>query len=166
MVEGLLLQVSLQEVQSLYRALLDRTSSCHTQLNSQGTNVPQNQVQQEKVRDQTFLRISLNSCCHFQDGDDTSEVLPGSEKKAKRRMETEGSDAECRVKNKKHKRRKMNKKNSQHRLTSTSSSPRSDFSQSDDTDEEMAVCPADMCQQPEGDEVSRSSGLRSPQRRT
>uniref|UniRef100_A0A3B4T6A8 PHD-type domain-containing protein n=1 Tax=Seriola dumerili TaxID=41447 RepID=A0A3B4T6A8_SERDU len=102
MVEGLLLQVSLPEVQSLYHILLDR-----------------------------------------------------DEKKTKRHLEREGLDAERRLKDKKHshKRQKMNKKNLQRRPASTSSSPRSDFSQSDDSDEEMAVCPAERCQLPEGDEV-------------
>uniref|UniRef100_A0A8C4HX46 [histone H3]-trimethyl-L-lysine(4) demethylase n=1 Tax=Dicentrarchus labrax TaxID=13489 RepID=A0A8C4HX46_DICLA len=119
MVEGLLLQVSLPEVQSLFHILLDRASSQHT-----------------------------NRCM---------ETMTGSEKKSKRHLEREGSDAERRVKDKKHshKRQKMNKKNLQRRptSTSTSSSPRSDFSQSDDSDEEMAVCPAERCQLPEGDEV-------------
>jgi len=77
-----------------------------------------------------------------------------SEKKAKRHLEREGLNAERRVKDKKHshKRQKMNKK----RPASTSSSPRSDFSQSDDSDEEMAVCPAERCQLPEGDEVRKT----------
>lgn len=62
-VEGLLLQVSLPEVQNLYHVLLDRASSLHTnrcmsppqeestdsdthmQFNSQGNNLPLNQVQ-------------------------------------------------------------------------------------------------------------------------
>ncbi|XP_049920246.1 lysine-specific demethylase 5B-B isoform X2 [Epinephelus moara] len=147
MVEGLLLQVSLPEVQSLFHVLLDRASSQHTnrctsppqdessdcdkhmQFNSQGNNLPLNQDGANGVR----------------------ETMIGSEKKAKRHLEREGSDAERRVKDKKHshKRQKMNKK----RPTSTSSSPCSDFSQSDDSDEEMAVCPAERCQLPEGDEV-------------
>ncbi|XP_028266723.1 lysine-specific demethylase 5B-B isoform X2 [Parambassis ranga] len=145
MVEGLLLQVSVPEVQSLYHILLDRansqhtnrcmsptqenTTECdkHTQFNSQGTNLPLNQ--------------------------DGSNSMVGSEKKAKRHLERE--DAEQR-KDKKHshKRQKMNKKNPKHRSASTSSSPRSDFSQSDDSDQEMAVCPAERCQLPEGDEVN------------
>ncbi|XP_033484750.1 lysine-specific demethylase 5B-B isoform X1 [Epinephelus lanceolatus] len=147
MVEGLLLQVSLPEVQSLFHVLLDRASSQHTnrctsppqdessdcdkhmQFNSQGNNLPLNKDGANGVR----------------------ETMIGSEKKAKRHLEREGSGAERRVKDKKHshKRQKMNKK----RPTSTSSSPRSDFSQSDDSDEEMAVCPAERCQLPEGDEV-------------
>ncbi|XP_068454053.1 lysine-specific demethylase 5B-B isoform X2 [Clinocottus analis] len=148
MVEGLLLQVSLPEVQSLFHVLLDRASSqhtnrcmsppqdestdCdkHTQFNSQGKSLPLNQEGVNGVRETTI----------------------DSEKKAKRHLEREGLNAERRVKDKKpsHKRQKMNKK----RPASTSSSPRSDFSQSDDSDEEMAVCPAERCALPEGDEVN------------
>ncbi|XP_047446476.1 lysine-specific demethylase 5B-B isoform X2 [Mugil cephalus] len=151
MVEGLLLQVSLPEVQSLYHVLLDRASSQHTNrctspsqekptdcdkhtpFNSQGTNLPLNQ----------------------DEASDARETVIGSEKKAKRHLEREGLDAERRGKDKKHshKRQKINKKNRQRRPTSTSSSPRSDFSQSDDSGEEMAVCPAETCLLPEGDEV-------------
>lgn len=146
MVEGLLLQVSLPEVQSLYHVLLDRATSQHTtrcmsppqddsdcdqhmQFNSQGKNLPLNQDGVNGVR----------------------ETMTGSEKKAKRHLERESLDVEHRGKDKKHshKRQKMNKK----RPASTSSSLRSDFSQSDDSDEEMAVCPAERCQLPEGDEV-------------
>lgn len=72
----------------------------------------------------------------------------GSEKKPKRHLEHRGKD-----KKHSHKRQKMNRS----RPASTSSSPRSDFSQSDDSDEEMAVCPADRCQLPEGDEVRKMS---------
>lgn len=83
----------------------------------------------------------------------------GTEKKAKRHLERDGSDGERRGKEKKHshKRQKTNKKNPQGRQTSTSSSPRSNLSQSDDSDEEMAVCPAERCQLPEGDEVRKAS---------
>ena len=85
--------------------------------------------------------------------------MSSSEKKAKRHLEREDLDAERRVKDKKHsrKRQKMNKKNLQRRPASTSSSPRSDFSQSDSSDEEMVVCPAERCQLPEGDEVRKIS---------
>uniref|UniRef100_A0A1A8QY42 [histone H3]-trimethyl-L-lysine(4) demethylase n=1 Tax=Nothobranchius pienaari TaxID=704102 RepID=A0A1A8QY42_9TELE len=151
MVEGLLLQVSLPQVQSLYHVLLDRASSQHTnrptspsqgestacdqhmQLVSQGTNIPLNQ----------------------DDTSSTRETMTTSERKAKRRLEREGLDTEHRGKDKKrsHKRQRMNKKKTQRRPTSTSSSPRSDFSLSDDSDEDMAMCPAESCQLPEGDEV-------------
>uniref|UniRef100_A0A7N8YNT0 [histone H3]-trimethyl-L-lysine(4) demethylase n=1 Tax=Mastacembelus armatus TaxID=205130 RepID=A0A7N8YNT0_9TELE len=83
------------------------------------------------------------------------ETVTGSEKKAKRPLEREGLNVEHRVKDKKHshKRQKINRKSLQHRPTSSSSFPHSDFSQSDDSDEEMAVCPAESCQLPAGDEV-------------
>ncbi|XP_061591274.1 lysine-specific demethylase 5B-B isoform X2 [Cololabis saira] len=151
MVEGLLLQVHLPQVQTLYQVLLDRANSQHTtrcasplqeeptdcdkhmQFISQGTNIPLNQD-------------GTNS---------TRETTPGSERKAKRLLEREGLDGERRAKDRKnsHKRQKMNKKKPQRRPASTSSSPRSDFSQSEDSDEELAVCPAEGCQLPEGDEV-------------
>lgn len=181
MVEGLLLPVSLPEVQSLYHVLLDRATSQHTnrcmlppqdestdcdthmQFNSQGNNLPLNQVQTKGIDEnnthRNCLDIRFNICCFcFQDGVDAMrETMPGSEKKVKRHLEREGLDVERRVKDKKHshKRQKMNKKNPQRRPASTSSSPRSDFSQSDDSDEEMAVCPAERCQLPEGDEVRK-----------
>ena len=81
MVEGLLLQVCLPEVQSLFHVLLDRASSQHTnqcmsppqdeptdcdthmQFNSQGNNLPLNQVQTVnhhiKVTE-TLLKNGLN----------------------------------------------------------------------------------------------------------
>lgn len=93
----------------------------------------------------------------FQDGTGSSKEA-GSERKIKRHLEKEGLDAEHRGKDRKHshKRQKMTKKKSQRRSASTSSSPRSDFSQSEDSDEEMAVCPAEDCQLPEGDEVRKN----------
>lgn len=80
--------------------------------------------------------------------------MVGSEKTAKRHLEREGLG-----KKHSHKRQKMNKKKLQYRAASTSSSPRSDFSQSDDSDEEMAACPAERCQLPEGDEVREKTKL-------
>uniref|UniRef100_A0AAQ5XM49 [histone H3]-trimethyl-L-lysine(4) demethylase n=1 Tax=Amphiprion ocellaris TaxID=80972 RepID=A0AAQ5XM49_AMPOC len=99
---------------------------------------------------------SDNTHNNTQDGATSVRETVIGEKKAKRHLEREGLDAERRGKDKKHchKRQKMNKKNPQRRSASTSSSPRSDFSQSDDSDEEMAVCPAERCQLPEGDEVN------------
>lgn len=94
------------------------------------------------------------------------ELLSGAEKKAKRRLEREGLEAERRDKAKKlqNKRQKMNKeKNLERRATSTSSSPRSDFSRSDDdSDEELVMCPAESCQRPAGDEVSMTLHNLSP----
>uniref|UniRef100_A0A8D3ECX3 [histone H3]-trimethyl-L-lysine(4) demethylase n=1 Tax=Scophthalmus maximus TaxID=52904 RepID=A0A8D3ECX3_SCOMX len=133
MVEGLLLQVSLPEVQSLYHTLLDRASD------------PPTDGRMSSPQDES---TDKHNCV-----DASREIMTSSEKKAKRHLEKEELDAERRLKEKKlsHKRQKMNKKKLQRRPTSTS--PRSDFSQSDDSDEEMAVCPAERCQLPEGEEV-------------
>uniref|UniRef100_A0A8C2WTV3 [histone H3]-trimethyl-L-lysine(4) demethylase n=1 Tax=Cyclopterus lumpus TaxID=8103 RepID=A0A8C2WTV3_CYCLU len=137
MVEGLLLQVCLPEVQSLFHVLLDRASSQHT---NRCMSPPQDES------------TDCNKHMQFNSQGTNLETMIDSEKKAKRHLEREGLNAEHRGKDKKHshKRQKMNKK----RPASTSSSPRSDFSQSDDSDEEMAVCPAERCQLPEGDEVN------------
>uniref|UniRef100_A0A674PS57 [histone H3]-trimethyl-L-lysine(4) demethylase n=1 Tax=Takifugu rubripes TaxID=31033 RepID=A0A674PS57_TAKRU len=137
MVEGLLLQVSLPEVQNLYSILLDRAST---------VGLP----------DQSFHTCQLALICtvFVCSKDGAAGVRDASEKKAKRHLDREDLDTEGRRDKKHtHKRQKMNKKNLQRRAASTSSSPRSDFSQSDDSDEEMVTCPAERCQQPEGDEV-------------
>uniref|UniRef100_A0A1A7XIH8 [histone H3]-trimethyl-L-lysine(4) demethylase n=1 Tax=Iconisemion striatum TaxID=60296 RepID=A0A1A7XIH8_9TELE len=151
MVEGLLLQVSLPQVQSLYHVLLDRASSQHT-------NRPTSPTQEEATEcDQhmQFISQGTNIPLNQDDTSSTRETMTTSERKAKRRLERADLDTEHRGKDKKHshKRQRMNKKKMQRRPTSTSSSPRSDFSQSDDSDKEMAMCPAESCQLPEGDEV-------------
>uniref|UniRef100_A0A4W5KY76 [histone H3]-trimethyl-L-lysine(4) demethylase n=1 Tax=Hucho hucho TaxID=62062 RepID=A0A4W5KY76_9TELE len=126
MVEGLLLQVSLPEITQLYHVLLNGLRTHHT-----------------------------NGRTSLQDDDPSDcDKLKQSEKKAKRRLEREAVEPERRDKAKKlqNKRQKMNKeKNLERKAASTSSSPHSDFSLSDDSEEEM--CPAEGCQQPEGDEV-------------
>uniref|UniRef100_A0A8C9ZEM0 [histone H3]-trimethyl-L-lysine(4) demethylase n=1 Tax=Sander lucioperca TaxID=283035 RepID=A0A8C9ZEM0_SANLU len=157
-VEGLLLQVCLPEVQSLFHVLLDRASSQHTNRcmsppQDESTDCDKHIQSSNKLPCSFKLKpapTSVSICFYFQDGvTGVRETTIGSEKKAKRHLEREGLDAERRVDKKhSHKRQKMNKK----RPASTSSSPRSDFSQSD-SDEEMAVCPAERCQLPEGDEV-------------
>ncbi|XP_077566727.1 lysine-specific demethylase 5B-B isoform X2 [Stigmatopora nigra] len=147
MVEGLLLQVSVPEVQALHRILLDRstsklTNSClsparddsldndkHVHYHSQGKNLKQD----TKVRD----------------------ALAASEKKAKRHLERDAFNGDRWARDTKHsrKRQKISQKDLQRRPASNLSSPRSDISQSDESDEDMAVCPAERCQLPEGDEV-------------
>uniref|UniRef100_A0A8C7QUJ7 [histone H3]-trimethyl-L-lysine(4) demethylase n=1 Tax=Oncorhynchus mykiss TaxID=8022 RepID=A0A8C7QUJ7_ONCMY len=145
MVEGLLLQVSLPEITQLYHVLLNGLKTHHTnertslqdddpsdcdklkQCNSQGKSFPQKVCEKEGVN--------------------------GAEKKAKRRLEREAVEPERRDKAKKlqNKRQKMNKDKNLERKAASTSSSHSDFSQSDDSEEEM--CPAEGCQQPEGDEV-------------
>ncbi|PWA31798.1 hypothetical protein CCH79_00006511 [Gambusia affinis] len=152
MVEGLLLQVSLPQVQSLYHILLDRANNQH----SNRAASPAQEEPSEHSKHVQFISQGTNMALNEDGSDDTMDSMTASERKAKRRLERDGlPDAESRGKDKKHshKRQKVNKRKPQHRPASTSSSPRSDFSQSDDSDEEMAVCPAESCLLPEGDEV-------------
>uniref|UniRef100_A0A3Q2Y4L1 [histone H3]-trimethyl-L-lysine(4) demethylase n=1 Tax=Hippocampus comes TaxID=109280 RepID=A0A3Q2Y4L1_HIPCM len=122
MVEGLLLQVSLPEVHTLHRLLLDRATSQHTM---------------SPARD---------------DSTDLREALMVPEKKAKRHLPIHG-ERRARDRKHSHKRQKLNQKEVQRRPASNLSSPRSDISQSDESDEDMAVCPAERCHLPEGNEV-------------
>uniref|UniRef100_A0A8C8D6R8 [histone H3]-trimethyl-L-lysine(4) demethylase n=1 Tax=Oncorhynchus tshawytscha TaxID=74940 RepID=A0A8C8D6R8_ONCTS len=125
MVEGLLLQVSLPEITQLYHVLLNGLKTHHT-----------------------------NERTSLQDDDGLiKEGVNGAEKKAKRRLEREAVEPERRDKAKKlqNKRQKINKDKNLERKAASTSSSHSDFSQSDDSEEEM--CPAEGCQQPEGDEV-------------
>ncbi|XP_077430510.1 lysine-specific demethylase 5B-B isoform X2 [Vanacampus margaritifer] len=141
MVAGLLLQVSLPEIQTLHHVLLDRATSqhamspagdstdCdkHVQFHSQGKKLNQD----VKVR----------------------EALMVSEKKAKRHLAVNG-ERRARDRKHSHKRQKIDQKDLQRRPASNLSSPRSDISHSDESDEDMAVCPAERCQLPEGNEVN------------
>lgn len=85
------------------------------------------------------------------------EALLAPEKKAKRHLPIHG-ERRARDRKHSHKRQKLNQKEVQRRPASNLSSPRSDISQSDESDEDMAVCPAERCQLPEGNEVGRKSG--------
>lgn len=152
MVEGLLLQVSLPQVHSLYHILLDRANSQHTYRPAS----PTEEEPSDHAKHMQFISQGTNMALKQDGSDSVRDAMTASERKAKRRLERDGlPEAERRGKDKKHshKRQKVNKKKSQRRPASTSSSPRSDFSQSDDSDEEMAVCPAESCMLPEGDEV-------------
>lgn len=82
-----------------------------------------------------------------------------AEKKAKRRMEREemGLKTEARERGipKKKKQRMRKEKRKERKAASVSASPTylSDVSQSDDSEEDMILCPAESCLQPAGDEV-------------
>ncbi|CAL8256396.1 unnamed protein product [Gadus morhua 'NCC'] len=150
MVEGLLLPVSLPETQDLYHVLLQRPLSpppagCLSPPLDDSSDCTEH------------LQLSSQEKTLSWAEDEDGSALSASEKTGKRHLAREGVKAEGRPgKDKKphYKRQKMNKdKSLERRAASTSSSPRSDFSQSDDSDEEMSECPAESCQQPEGDEV-------------
>lgn len=82
-----------------------------------------------------------------------------AEKKAKRRMEKEETGLKIDVREqgipKSKKRRMRREKRKERKAASASASPTylSDLSQSDDSEEDMNLCPAENCLQPAGDEV-------------
>ncbi|XP_061114358.1 lysine-specific demethylase 5B-B-like isoform X2 [Conger conger] len=145
MVEGLLLPVSLPEIQQLYHVLLNGLASpadgsasprpqgpdCdqHKQCNSQGRSPPQSEDGVSGLK---------------------KDAVNGTDRKAKRRLEREGPDRDRRERAK-----KPQKKKPKLSRESRAASPSvlSDSSPSEDSEEDMALCPAERCQQPEGDEV-------------
>ncbi|KAM9785478.1 LOW QUALITY PROTEIN: lysine-specific demethylase 5B-B [Neosynchiropus ocellatus] len=136
MVEGLLLPVSLPEVQNMFHALLDWTSSQES--NKYGDQPPQGDSQGHEAADAGGRDPAVTA---LEAAGQDASTLSSSEKKTKRQLERLNVDQN-------HKRQKRSQK------LQRSSSPRSDFSQSEDSDEDMAACPADRCLLPEGDEVN------------
>ncbi|KAK7929106.1 hypothetical protein WMY93_005501 [Mugilogobius chulae] len=144
LVEGLLLQVSVPEVHSLYQVLLDQA---HNQLSDRLMSQP------EQTDCQTHAQFSSQENS-LPSPLDVEAIV--SEKKSKRHIERDSLNTDFRGSEKKHplKRQKLNKKHTHRRPASTSSSPRSDGSQSENSGDETDVCPAERCQLPEGDEVN------------
>ncbi|XP_062855118.1 lysine-specific demethylase 5B-B [Trichomycterus rosablanca] len=140
MVEGLLLQVSLPETQQLYMLLLNGPpAQCSPQHTHPASDSPR------------------HSPYHTQEHMERDAVTP-AEKKAKRRMEIDeemGSDVEARERRflKRKKQRMRKEKRRERKATSASPTYLSDMSQSDDSEEDMVLCPAESCLQPAGDEV-------------
>uniref|UniRef100_A0A8C9S9W8 [histone H3]-trimethyl-L-lysine(4) demethylase n=1 Tax=Scleropages formosus TaxID=113540 RepID=A0A8C9S9W8_SCLFO len=134
MVEGLLLQVTLPETQQLYYILLNRLAS------PQGSDST------------THWFHSPGRGEGHEEARVGKEVGCGLDKKAKRRLEREGR---CRTKKPQKKKPKLSKEKSREGKTAPTPSPSqlSDLSPSDDSEDDMVLCPAECCQQPEGDEV-------------
>ncbi|KAJ0064372.1 hypothetical protein NL108_006377, partial [Boleophthalmus pectinirostris] len=148
LVEGLLLQVSVPEVQSLYHVLLDQAQN---QLSDRLMSPTQTEPTDCAHVQFTSQESSLPSPLLFSFQEVEAIV---SEKKSKRHIDRDSLNTDFRKGEKKHlvKRQKLNKNHVHRRPTSTSSSPRSDGSQSENSDDETEVCPAERCQLPEGDE--------------
>ncbi|XP_036386380.1 lysine (K)-specific demethylase 5Ba [Megalops cyprinoides] len=154
MMEGLLLQVSLPEIQQLYHILLNRHSSPQHIDGSQQRPDSDRQRHNSQGRSPPQIRDGLSGL--------KKEAVNGVDKKAKRRLEKGGRDGENWGKAKRA-RKKTKEKSREGKLLSAvpsptlflSSSPSSlpDLSPSEDSDDDMALCPAERCQQPEGEEV-------------
>uniref|UniRef100_A0AAR2M0A2 [histone H3]-trimethyl-L-lysine(4) demethylase n=1 Tax=Pygocentrus nattereri TaxID=42514 RepID=A0AAR2M0A2_PYGNA len=130
MVEGLLLQVSLPETEQLYSLLLNGPPLT------------------------SIKYFSCLICCLRK-----RDAVISAEKKAKRRIEKEGLGLDTEVRERgisKRKKQRMSKeKRRERKAASVSASPSylSDLSPSDDSEEDMILCPAESCLQPAGDEV-------------
>ncbi|XP_041953947.1 lysine-specific demethylase 5B-B isoform X1 [Alosa sapidissima] len=159
LVEGLLLQVSLPEIQQLYQVLLNGPASKHSNGHGNASRLepsPGDGLQQFHSQGRSPLTeecVSVGVC----------------ERKPKRGMlpvERVRPDSLCQLLTPRHKRARLSRTHRRQRqAASASASPsaRSDLSsdpcdlsdpgQSDHSEDEALLCPAEHCQQPEGDEV-------------
>ncbi|MCI4380721.1 hypothetical protein PGIGA_G00243430 [Pangasianodon gigas] len=145
MVEGLLLQVSLPETQQLYMLLLNGPpAQCSLQHTHPASESPQH----------TPYHTQEHTSPHKE-----RDLVTPAEKKAKRRIEREEMGLKIDVRErgipKRKKQRMRREKRKERKAASVSASPTylSDLSQSDDSEEDMILCPAESCLQPAGDEV-------------
>uniref|UniRef100_A0AAR2LGP4 [histone H3]-trimethyl-L-lysine(4) demethylase n=1 Tax=Pygocentrus nattereri TaxID=42514 RepID=A0AAR2LGP4_PYGNA len=142
MVEGLLLQVSLPETEQLYSLLLN------------GPPVQRMRSTSLSLKLTSIKYFSCLICCLRK-----RDAVISAEKKAKRRIEKEGLGLDTEVRERgisKRKKQRMSKeKRRERKAASVSASPSylSDLSPSDDSEEDMILCPAESCLQPAGDEV-------------
>ncbi|XP_052465672.1 lysine-specific demethylase 5B isoform X2 [Carassius gibelio] len=152
LVEGLLLQVTLPELQQLYSSLLSRFSPSQHSLQS-SEHDHQYHIAQDRGPPH-------RSPPHNKEPDGVSETKKEPEKlekNSKRRLEKENIEGQHRDKIKKPKKKKPKMKKERRREEKQTTSPSnslSDLSYSDDSEEDWSVCSAKQCQQPEGNEVN------------
>uniref|UniRef100_A0A8C1FIB6 [histone H3]-trimethyl-L-lysine(4) demethylase n=2 Tax=Cyprinus carpio TaxID=7962 RepID=A0A8C1FIB6_CYPCA len=124
LVEGLLMQVTLPELQQLYSSLLNRFSPS------------QHSLQSSEHDHQYHIRLEKNSKRRLE----------------KENMEGQHRDKIKKPKKKKPKMNKERRR--EEKRTTSPSNSLSDLSYSDDSEEDWSVCSAKQCQQPEGNEVN------------
>uniref|UniRef100_A0A8C2GUX3 [histone H3]-trimethyl-L-lysine(4) demethylase n=1 Tax=Cyprinus carpio TaxID=7962 RepID=A0A8C2GUX3_CYPCA len=124
LVEGLLMQVTLPELQQLYSSLLNRFSPS------------QHSLQSSEHDHQYHIRLEKNSKRRLE----------------KENMEEQHRDKIKKPKKKKPKMNKERRR--EEKRTTSPSNSLSDLSYSDDSEEDWSVCSAKQCQQPEGNEVN------------
>ncbi|XP_066526984.1 lysine (K)-specific demethylase 5Ba [Hoplias malabaricus] len=172
LVEGLLLQVTLPELQQLYQCLLNQFSPSHYSLQS-SEHDHQYHIAQDRSppyrspphRSPAYRSPPHRSPPHkspqHSKGQDFLLELPREteklEKNPKRRLEKENSDMQERDKIKKPKNKKPKTKKERRldeKRTISPSKSLSDPSNSEDSEEDWSVCSAKRCLQPEGNEVN------------
>ncbi|KAI7795195.1 lysine (K)-specific demethylase 5Ba [Triplophysa rosa] len=152
LVEGLLLQVTLPELQQLYSNLINRFSPPQHSLQSS-----EHDHQYHIAQDKSSPHMSPP---HSKGQDGVPEISREPEKvekNSKRRLEKENLDGQPRdeIKKPKKKKPKMSKdRRREEKRTISPSNSLSDPSHSEDSEEDWSVCSAKRCQQPEGNEVN------------
>ncbi|XP_036415600.1 lysine (K)-specific demethylase 5Ba isoform X1 [Colossoma macropomum] len=155
--EGLLLQVTLPELQQLYQGLLSRFSPSHHSLQS-SEHDHQYYIAQDRSPPH---KSPLHKSPPHSKGQDVILELQKEreklEKNPKRRLENENPDVQDRGKIKKPKKKKPKTNKERRREEKRNISPSnslSDPSSSEDSEEDWSVCSAKQCLQPEGNEVN------------
>ncbi|XP_057212242.1 lysine-specific demethylase 5B-B isoform X3 [Triplophysa rosa] len=131
MVEGLLLQVSLPETQQLYRLLLSGPPTIITPHTEHTAYLTQKHSSSPQTK---------------------RDAITAAEKKAKRRMNRDETEIRDRGMKPKSKKQRIGTEKRRERKAASLSA--SDVSQSEDSEEDMTLCPAESCLQPEGEEVN------------
>ncbi|KAA0713965.1 Lysine-specific demethylase 5B-B [Triplophysa tibetana] len=131
MVEGLLLQVSLPETQQVYRLLLSGPPTIKTPHTEHTAYLTQKHSSSPQTK---------------------RDAITSAEKKAKRRMNRDETEIRDRGMKPKSKKQRIGSEKRRERKAASLSA--SDVSQSEDSEEDMTLCPAENCLQPEGEEVN------------
>ncbi|XP_039605355.1 lysine-specific demethylase 5B-like isoform X2 [Polypterus senegalus] len=163
MVEALLLQVSLPEIHELYQILqTGLTSPCLSEHTSEALhNCDRPGSRSPNSQGRSPSRNELGSCNLKKD------PLNSADRKQKRRLDKDGFIIEKKERLKKpfmpQKKKMKLQKETLRDVSKPAGEPRqqtdsptmlSDLSYSDDSEEDIAICPAEECQQPEGEELS------------
>uniref|UniRef100_A0A8C2HJV1 [histone H3]-trimethyl-L-lysine(4) demethylase n=1 Tax=Cyprinus carpio TaxID=7962 RepID=A0A8C2HJV1_CYPCA len=151
LVEGLLMQVTLPELQQLYSSLLNRFSPSQHSLQS-SEHDHQYHIAQDRSpphRSPPHSKGQVREHPQLDGVPETKKEPERLEKSSKRRLEKENMEGQHRDKIKKPKKKKpkMNKeRRREEKRTTSPSNSLSDLSYSDDSEEDWSVCSAKQCQ--------------------
>ncbi|KAK3512856.1 hypothetical protein QTP70_028920 [Hemibagrus guttatus] len=149
LVEGLLLQVTLPELQHLYQGLLSRFFPSHHALQSNEHDHQYHIAQDSIMIYKTLPQGKVQEL-------ELQKVSEKLEKNPKRHLEKELNDEHDgdTVKKPRKKKSRINQERAHEKRTISSSGLSSDPPFSEDSEEDWSVCSAKRCQQPEGNEVN------------
>ncbi|KAK2821365.1 hypothetical protein Q7C36_020708 [Tachysurus vachellii] len=145
LVEGLLLQVTLPELQHLYQGFFPSQHALQSSEHDHQYHIAQDSSMIYKTPPQGKIQsLELQN---------VSETI---EKNPKRHLEKENADEQYRgaVKKPKNKKSRINRERTHEKITTSSSGLSLDPSFSEESEEDWSMCSAKQCQQPEGYEVN------------